>query len=74
MKIKYKSISNSIPKEAVVFLAESGFLSGGQEFMDIKELDELIKNHQEYASSKRNLFESFRAFLKFFITYAKSNI
>lgn len=38
--------------------------------MDIKELDELIKNHQEYASSKRNLFESFRAFLKFFITYA----
>ena len=74
MKIKYKSISNSIPKEAVVFLAESGFLSGGQEFMDIKELDELIKNHQEYASSKRNLFESFRAFLKFFITYANDEL
>lgn len=70
MEIKYKSISNSIPKEAVDFLAKSGFLPGGQEFMDIKELDELIKNHQEYASSKRNLFESFRAFLKFFITYA----
>lgn len=70
MKIKYKSIFNSIPKDDIDALAGLGLLSGGSEFMDIKELDDLIKNHQEYASSKKKLFESFRSFLRFFISYA----